>query len=79
MTVIMIFAILTILISNYISFIYGVRIGKAMQKDIPPVPIEPIINAAKRAIKLIKDWPVKKYFQKKPFKQDEDDYSPWNM
>lgn len=54
------FAIL-LLISNYLSFGYGVRIGKAMQKDIPPVPLaEPakevarvIRKAGKRVFKLV--------------------------
>lgn len=60
-----------LLISNYIAFIYGVRIGKAMQKDIPHVPIEPVKNAAKSAYKLIKDWPKKSYLQKKAPKEEE--------
>lgn len=52
---------LLLLLSNYLSFGYGVRIGKAMQKDIPPVPLaEPakevariIRKAGKRVFRLV--------------------------
>lgn len=52
---------LLLLLSNYTAFGYGVRIGKAMQKDIPPVPLaEPtkevarvIRKAGKRVFKLV--------------------------
>jgi hypothetical protein len=41
------------LISNYLSFGYGLRLGKAMQKDIPPVPLaEPVKQTAKAITKL---------------------------
>ena len=62
---------LILLISNYTAIIYGIRIGKAMQKDIPPVPIEPVVNAVKNGYKLIKDKASKSYLQKKAPKQEE--------
>jgi hypothetical protein len=41
------------LISNYLSFGYGLRLGKALQKDIPPVPLaEPVKQTAKAITKL---------------------------
>jgi hypothetical protein len=62
---------LILLISNYTALIYGIRIGKAMQNDIPPVPIEPVKKAVKSVHKLIKDWPAKSYLWKKEPKQEE--------
>jgi hypothetical protein len=55
--------IIIFLISNYLSFGYGMRVGKAMQKDIPPVPLaEPIKQTAKaisklgkKTVKLVRD------------------------
>ena len=47
------------------------RLGKAMQKDIPPVPVEPVVNAAKKAYKRMRGWPVKSYYQKKEPKGEE--------
>lgn len=62
---------LIILISNYTALIYGIRLGKTMQKDIPPVPIEPVTNVMKKVAKLIKDTSEKTYIQKKPKKEEE--------
>jgi hypothetical protein len=55
--------IIIFLISNYLSFGYGLRVGKAMQKDIPPVPLaEPvkqtvraITKLSKKTVKLVRD------------------------
>jgi hypothetical protein len=62
---------LILLISTYIALIYGIRLGKAMQKDIPPVPIEPVKETVKKAYKVIKDKTKKSYIQKKAPKQEE--------
>jgi beta-lactam-binding protein with PASTA domain len=62
---------LLIIITNYIALIYGMRLGKAMQKDIPPVPVEPVANAAKKVYKRMRGWPVKSYYQKKEPKGEE--------
>jgi beta-lactam-binding protein with PASTA domain len=73
--------LLFFIFSNYISLIYGIRLGKAMQKDIPKVPVEPVVQAAKKAkkaVKLIKDWPKKSYLQKKEPKQYTDENPLWN-
>lgn len=48
---------------TFLSLNYGIRIGKSMQKDIPPVPLaEPVQKAAgivkkigKRTIRLVSD------------------------
>jgi len=41
--------ILVFVISNYVAFGYGLRIGKAMQKEIPPPPIaEPVKKVAEK-------------------------------
>jgi len=64
---------LVIIISNYIAIIYGIRLGKAMQKDIPPVPIEPAVKAVKRAYNAVKSKKHKSYYQKKPPKQDSNE------
>lgn len=74
------FLILTIalilLLSTYTALIYGIRLGKAMQKDIPPVPIEPAVNAVKRAYNLIRSKVHKSYLQKKvPKDPDKDKYN----
>jgi hypothetical protein len=61
---------LIILISTYTALIYGIRIGKAMQKDIPPVPIEPVKKAVKRTFSLIKDL-RRAYIQKTESKKEE--------
>ncbi|MEN6313242.1 MAG: hypothetical protein ABFD25_03220 [Clostridiaceae bacterium] len=61
--------IILFLLSNYIAIVYGIRLGKAMQKDIPPVPIEPVTNAVKRAYKAIKSKTHKSYLQKKAEKK----------
>jgi len=67
---------LILLISTYTALIYGIRLGKAMQKDIPPVPIEPVVSAVKRAYKLIKSKGHKSYLQKKsPKDPDKDKYN----
>lgn len=65
--------ILLTVINTYISLIYGVRLGKAMQKDIPRLPIEPVKEAAKKAFKLIKDRPKKSYLQKRDRRESEPD------
>ena len=62
-----------IIISNYIALIYGMRLGKAMQKDIPPVPIEPAVKAVKRAYNAVKSKKHKSYYQKKAPKQDSNE------
>ena len=68
---------LILLISNYIALIYGIRLGKAMQKDIPPVPIEPAVKAVKRAYNAVKSKKHKSYYQKKPPKQDSNENPMW--
>lgn len=62
---------LMLIITNYIALIYGIHIGKAMQKDIPPVPIVTTLKkAALVSYKLIKNWPKKVYLQKKARKEE---------
>ena len=61
---------LILLISTYTALIYGIRLGKAMQKDIPPVPIEPVKKAFKRTFSLIKDL-RRAYIQKMESKKEE--------
>lgn len=63
---------LFIITTNYAALIYGIRLGKAMQKDIPASPAKPVAEAIKKAFKLIRDRPHKSYFQKKAPKQDDD-------
>lgn len=66
--------ILILLLSNYTALIYGLRLGKAMQKDIPPAPIVTTVKkAALVSYKLIKNWPKKSYLQKKA-KKEEDNF-----
>ena len=64
---------LVLILSNYIALIYGMRLGKAMQKDIPPVPIEPAVKAVKRAYNAVKSKKHKSYYQKKAPKQDSNE------
>ena len=64
---------LVLILSNYTALIYGIRLGKAMQKDIPPVPIEPAVKAVKRAYNAIKSKKHKSYYQKKAPKQDSNE------
>jgi hypothetical protein len=53
--------ILLLLISHALMLNWGIRLGKAMQKDIPPVPLaEPVKEAAevlkkigKRTVRLV--------------------------
>jgi len=67
---------LILLISTYTALIYGIRLGKAMQKDIPPVPVEPVANAVRKVFKLIKDKTHKSYLQKKlPEDPDKDKFN----
>lgn len=39
------------LLTNYIAFGYGLRVGKAMQKDIPETPL---VETVKKAYKMVK-------------------------
>ena len=68
---------LILLFSTYAALIYGIRIGKAMQHDIPPVPIEPVVKAFKNVYKLIKSKAHKSYYEKKAPKQDSDENPVW--
>jgi hypothetical protein len=68
---------LVLIISNYIAFIYGMRLGKALVKDIPPVPIEPAVKAVKRAYNAVKSKKHKSYYQKKVPKQDSNENPVW--
>jgi len=68
---------LILLLSNYTALIYGIRLGKAMQHDIPPVPIESAVNAFKGAYKLIKGKVHKSYYEKKAPKQDDGSNPLW--
>jgi hypothetical protein len=68
---------LTLIISNYIALIYGIRLGKALVRDIPPVPIEPAVKVAKRAYNAIRSKKHKSYYQKKPPKQDSNENPVW--
>jgi hypothetical protein len=52
-----------LIVTNYIAFGYGVRIGKAMQSDIPPPPLEEPIK--KIRFKLATGLGSKVYIQKK--------------
>jgi hypothetical protein len=61
---------LILLISTYTALIYGIRLGKTMQKDIPPVPIEPVKKAIKRTFSLVKDL-KRVYMQKTEPKKEE--------
>ena len=62
-TIIIIFILL---VSNYISFGYGVRTGKSMQKDIPETPlVESVKKAANGIIRLSRDIKNKSYIQKR--------------
>ncbi len=73
---------LLFLISNYLAFGYGVRIGKAMQKEMPPAPlVEPTKKAArgltemarrggKRMFKLVRNIGEAKAFKKAPKKEE---------
>jgi len=48
------------LISNYTALTYGVRLGKAMRKDVPPAPtVEPIKKAAKKVNEGTKNLKIK--------------------
>jgi hypothetical protein len=69
---------LTVIITNYIALIYGIRLGKAMQKDVPESPAAPVSKAAKGVFKLIRDKVQKSYLQKKADKEDENENSPYN-
>jgi len=63
----LIIAILLI-ITNYIAFGYGVRIGKAMQKEIPSPPLsEP---AKKLQLKLARGLKGKVFTEKKEPKEE---------
>jgi len=68
---------LILILSNYTALIYGIRLGKAMQKDIPPSPIIPVVKAFKKAYKVIKSKVHKSYYQKKPPKNDSDENPLW--
>lgn len=69
---------LILIITNYTAFIYGVRIGKSMQKDIPPVPIEPVARAAKKAYTVVNEKIHKSYIQKKEVKKDDNENPLFN-
>jgi len=59
------------LISNYIAFGYGMRIGKAMQKEIPEAPlVEPVKKTGKKLLSLAIDLKKKSYIQKKAVKEE---------
>lgn len=77
-------AIVAILIlSNCLMLNWGIRIGKALQKDIPPVPLaEPVEKAAgivkkigKRTVKLINSISELKVVKKA---QDKETPDVWN-
>lgn len=70
--------ILAFLLSNYTALIYGLRLGKAMQKDIPPSPIEPVVKVIKGAYKLIRNKAHKVYLQKKPAEGNKEDSAWYN-
>jgi hypothetical protein len=62
---------LAFLLSNYLALGYGLRIGKALQKDIPPAPlVEPVKRAVTVGVKLAKTVKGKKYLQKKAEKEE---------
>jgi hypothetical protein len=67
--------LLTFIVSNYISLIYGLRLGKALQKDIPSIPVEPIVKASKKIARLARDKCKKQYVQKKESKEE---YNFWD-
>lgn len=52
--------------SNYTAFGYGLKIGKAMQEEIPEPPTTEI---AKKTVKLVKGM-NKSYIQKKEPKEE---------
>jgi hypothetical protein len=70
--------ILLLLASNCFFLIYGLRLGKAMQKDIPESQAAPVTKAAKGVFRLIRDKVHKSYLQKKADKEDENENSPYN-
>lgn len=63
--------VIILLISNYTAFGYGVRIGKAMQKEIPDPPlVEPARKFGKKLLKLAKPDKIKSYYMKKEDKEE---------
>jgi hypothetical protein len=68
---------LILILSNYTALIYGIRLGKAMQRDIPPSPIQPAVEAVKKAYRAVKSKTHKSYYQKKAPKQDDGTNSLW--
>lgn len=68
-----------LLLSNYLSFGYGLRLGKALQKDIPPVPlavpaektVKAIAKLGKRTVRLVKDISELKAVKRKKREAEE--------
>jgi hypothetical protein len=56
---------------------WGIRLGKALLKDIPPSPIIPVVKAFKKVYRVIKSKVHKSYYQKKPPKQSSDENPLW--
>lgn len=57
-----------VLATNYIALIYGLKLGKSMQKDIPEQPFKPVVNAVAKGFKLIRE--KKSYIKKKEKKEE---------
>jgi hypothetical protein len=65
---------LILLTSNYAALHYGIQLGKAMQKDIPPSPVQNASKGIKRTFATIRDT-KKSYMQKKqPDKEESGPY-----
>jgi hypothetical protein len=56
------------LTSNYISLIYGLKLGKSMQKDIPDPPLKQTVEAVKRHFRVRKE--NKSYIKRKEKKEE---------
>ncbi len=54
---------LILILSNYIAFGYGLKIGKAI-KEIPESPVEEIKKSGKKAVRLVKDLKTRTYIPK---------------
>lgn len=74
---VLIFLILAIalLVNTIIMLQWGIRIGKAMQKDVPENPMQPVVNAVKKGFKLVRDREKKSYLQKKG---DKKEFNIWD-
>ena len=56
--------------STYTALIYGIRLGKAMQKDIPTLPFEPVTNTVKKVYRAVKSKVHKRYKERKEYKKE---------